>query len=383
MRARPFLSLTCAALLGATLLDHSALATPRVGAHDGYARVVFDLPASTTYSVQSRPGSVDLHVAARLPSEAGNLRTPQASAYSVSAEGRGSRIHFSVAPGVTAKVTLLPAGGGQPVRLVADLQGAGAAKAASPARPSGPPARTAPQSATITPASTRAPVLTVVLDPGHGGVDSGMVSPYVTEKVVTLDVGLKVRRYLQARGVHVIMTRASDTQISVDKRTDLEARSRLATADKVNAYISIHVNAGSSAASGIETYYFGKPLESRNRTLAVRENGGGALGEQLTKQAAGTAQNLLGDLLSATKLTFSRQLATMVQSRLLSATGATNRGVQSDIFYVIRNPTTPAILTEIGFGSSPSEGRKLASDAYRDRVAHAIADAIADFLHAN
>ena len=375
MRARPLLPLTCAALLGAALLNPPALAAPRVGSHDGYARVVFDLPRTTTYSVQTGPGGVDLHLSARLPSDAGALKTPQASAYSVVSEGAGSRIHFAVAPGVTAKVSLLPAGGGQPVRLVADLQGPSGKVSSAPApvpAPGAPP----------TPVSSRAPTLTVVLDPGHGGVDSGMVSPYVTEKVVTLDVGLKVRRYLQARGIHVIMTRARDTQISVDKRTDLEARSRLATADKVNAYISIHVNAGSSAASGIETYYFGQPLESRNRSLAVRENGGGAVGEQLTKQAAGTAQNLLGDLLSATKLTFSRQLAGLVQSRLLSATGAPNRGVQSDIFYVIRNPTTPAILTEIGFGSNPGEGRKLASDAYRDRVAQAIAGAIADFLHA-
>jgi N-acetylmuramoyl-L-alanine amidase len=58
-----------------------------------------------------------------------------------------------------------------------------------------------------------------------------------------------------------------------------------------------------------------------------------------------------------------------------------NRGVHTDTFYVIRNPTTAAILTEIGFGTSPSEGPRLANDAYRDRIAQAIARAILDFLN--
>lgn len=364
-----------------SLLCSFALAAPRVGQHDGFLRVVFDLPQSATYSVQNGKGSVTVRLGTRLPSESGPLSGPQASAYRVSNDGQGSQLVFTVADGVSASVTLLPAEGSQGPRLVTDLRSPGGTQAAASGKvaPASQPATPAAGKTVPTPALK--PRLTVVIDPGHGGVDSGMVSPYVTEKVVTLDVGLKVRRYLEARGIDVIMTRDRDTQLSVDKTTDLEARSRLAKADKVNAYISIHVNAGSSAASGIETYYFGAPLESRNRSLAIRENGGGAVGEQLTKQAANTAQNLLGDLLSATKMSFSRQLAQTVQNRLLASTGAINRGVHSEIFYVIRNPTTPAILTEIGFGSNPQEGRNLADDAYRDKIARAIADAIASFLH--
>ncbi|ADV67329.1 cell wall hydrolase/autolysin [Deinococcus maricopensis DSM 21211] len=212
-------------------------------------------------------------------------------------------------------------------------------------------------------------------------MDGGMASRWVTEKEVTLDVALRVRALLRARGVNVIMTRDRDTQLSVNKTTDLEARSRMAKADRVNAYVSIHVNAAGPTAQGIETYYFGRPLESRNRTLAVRENGGGTLGENLTRQATSTAQNLLGDLIAQAKIAFSKQLATRVQSHLIAATGAVNRGVQQEAFYVIRNPTTPAILIEIGFGSHPVEGAKLAQGAYRDRLADAIADGICDFLN--
>ena len=228
--------------------------------------------------------------------------------------------------------------------------------------------------------SSRAP-LTVVIDPGHGGVFPGMVSPWITEKNVTLDVALRVRGKLQARGVRVIMTRTGDTQISRDLVTDLDARSKLANNGKVGAFISIHVNSGAASAQGIETYYFGAPMDGGSRSLAVEENGGGSLGLELTKRASTTAQNLLGDLVAQAKLTFSRDLATKVQQSLIRATGAVNRGVKSDTFVVILHPTTPAILTEIGFGSSPNEGPKLALPAYRDRIAEAIADAIAAYLN--
>ncbi len=210
-----------------------------------------------------------------------------------------------------------------------------------------------------------------------------MSSRWIMEKEVTLDVALRVRDKLQARGVKVILTRERDTQISADLTSDLDARSRLANNGKVGAFISIHVNAGNPEAQGIETYYFGAPMVGTSRNLAVTENGGGSLGLELTQRASNTAQNLLGDLLSQTKLAFSRDLAAKVQQQLLSATGAVNRGVRSDTFYVIRNPTTPAILTEIGFGSSPDEGPKLALPAYRDRIAAAIADAVASYLHSN
>lgn len=58
-----------------------------------------------------------------------------------------------------------------------------------------------------------------------------------------------------------------------------------------------------------------------------------------------------------------------------------NRGVQTDAFYVIRNPTTPAILVEVGFGSHPVEGPRLATPEYREKLAQGLARAILDFLN--
>lgn len=221
----------------------------------------------------------------------------------------------------------------------------------------------------------------VVIDAGHGGSDPGMVSQWVTEKEVTLDVALKVRDILRKHGVEVQMVRTTDKHLSADKATDLNLRSQMAEADKVSAYIAIHVNAGKPEAQGIETYYFGQPMSGSNRTLAVAENGGGDIGRRLTQKAANTAQSAIGDILAQAKLSFSQQLAQQVQSNLLRSTGAVNRGVHTDAFYVIRNPKTAAILTEIGFGTSAQEGPKLANSAYRSKIAQAIASAILNFLH--
>ena len=364
----------------------AAVAAPRIGSHDGYTRLVFDLPgpaklgtALSTGSGGNRVLNVTLNVPLR--AEQGTISEPGVASYVI----EGQRVSVQLAAGIsTASALLLPAGSGQPNRLVIDVPlgtGGGA-----PAKPASPGVKTSvPAAAVRTPVvrttgTSKPPRLSVVLDAGHGGVDPGMVSRWVVEKEVTLDVALRVRGYLTARGVNVIMARASDTQLSTDKRTDLEARSRLASADRVNAYISIHVNSGGSGASGIETYYFGKTMTGSNRSIAVRENGSGSIGQELTRQASSTAQNLVGDLLAQAKLAFSAQLARSIQSQLIGMTGADNRGVQSDAFYVIRNPTVPAILTEVGFGTNPSEGAKLAQAGYRDRLAGAIATGIMRFL---
>ncbi|MFT2720163.1 N-acetylmuramoyl-L-alanine amidase family protein [Deinococcus sp. A31D244] len=374
--------LTAAALAGA-LLFTSGQAAPRVGSHDGYTRLVFDLPASggaPSVSAKVASQSITVKLGVSLPSEQGPLNAAGVTAYAVS----GRTVTVTLAAGhSSARSSVLPAGGGQPARLVIDVPTSAAASAipaaATAARP---PAAAAARPVAVTrPASTAATRPRVVLDAGHGGIDPGMVSRWVTEEDVTLDVALRTRAELQRHGVDVTMTRTTDRHLSTNKSADLEARSRLANNGQVSAFVSIHVNSAGASAQGIETYYFGQPLAGSNRNLAVQENGGGSLGEQLTRQAANTAQNLLGDILAQAKISFSRQLAQKVQSRLIAATGAVNRGVQTDAFYVIRNPTTPAILVEVGFGSHPVEGPRLASAAYREQLAQALARAILDFLN--
>lgn len=373
-------SLALGALLGSLLFGplSGSLAAPRVGEHNGYTRLVFDLPKVTSSSVKLAGPSVTVKLGVTLKADQGPLNAPGVTAYAVA----GSTVTVTLASGhAQAKVNVLPASGAQPARLVIDVPtSALAARVPSaPARAAAPtPAAVARPAAVTTSALVRP---RVVLDAGHGGTDPGAVSRWVKEEDVTLDVALRTRAELLRHGVDVVMTRTVDQHLSSDKRTDLAARSRLANNGQVSAFVSIHVNSAGPGAQGIETYYFGQPLAGGNRSLAVQENGGGSVGLELTRQAAGTAQKELGDILAQAKISFSRQLAQKVQAQLISATGAVNRGVQTDAFYVIRNPTTPAILVEVGFGSHPVEGPKLALSAYRERLAQALARAILDFLN--
>ncbi|WP_244940256.1 N-acetylmuramoyl-L-alanine amidase [Deinococcus ficus] len=372
----------------ALLLLPAAEAAPRVGQHDGFTRLVFDLGSATPAAPQvgfvGRKFTVTLQ--ATLKAEQGPLNVPGVTGYAV----KGGQVTLGLAAGTgTPKVSLLPAAAGTPARLVIDVpKGAAGVPAAAPAKAATVPAQpaaakpAAPAPVVARPASTRSAVRPViVLDAGHGGIDPGMVSRWVVEEVVTLDIALRTRAELVKHGVDVVMVRETDRHLSADKTADLDARARLATNDRVSAYISIHVNSASPAAQGIETYYFGQPLAGRSRSLAVQENGGSSVGEALTRRALNSAQGLLGDILAQAKLAFSRQLAQKVQSRLISATGAVNRGVQTDAFYVIRNPTTPAILVEVGFGSHPVEGPRLATPEYREKLAQGLARAILDFLN--
>lgn len=300
------------------------------------------------------------------------------------AEGR--RLSLMLGPGLEGvRVQFWPAVGNWPPGLALDLIPAATPASAVQAAPAPAAAPVVPAPAPAKPIPSRAgPVQArIVLDPGHGGNDPGMTSRWLREADVNLDVALRTARELEAHGVAVTLTRRSDTHLHPDKGTDLNLRSRMATTGQVSAFISVHVNASTSpAAQGIETYYFGQPLPGQGRSLAVRENGGGSVGETLTAQASASAQGVLGNLLSQAKLSFSRRLAGLVQAELVSASAAMNRGVKTDTFYVIRSPTTPAILTELGFGSNPTEGQRLASPTYRQRQAEAIARAVVRFLNA-
>ena len=207
---------------------------------------------------------------------------------------------------------------------------------------------------TETPASA-APAArrTVVIDAGHGGHDPGTSSTFAIEEQVVLDIALKLRDLLVNEGIEVILTRDHDTYLT------LKERSTYSTPDR-NLFISIHANAApSSQATGIETWVFGQPLNPGLINQAIRENGGGAAGEALTQEALASAEGIAGDILKEAQLNYSLTLAQLVQDRMIDATGARDRGVKANVFYVISTARIPAVLVEVGFVSNADEGRRL------------------------
>ncbi len=214
---------------------------------------------------------------------------------------------------------------------------------------------------------------TVVIDAGHGAHDPGAIG-YAQEKDVVLAIALKLKAYLEAQGVQVIMTRSDDTFL------ELRERAAFATPD-INLFVAVHANSASESASGIETWVFGQSLNADNLARAIEENGGGAEGEALTQEAQQVAQGITGDIYRETQLHYSLELANIVQDKMVAATGAKDRDVKQAEYYVIRNARSPAILVETGFVTHPDEGTKLTTNAYQDTMARAIADGIVQFLN--
>ena len=220
-------------------------------------------------------------------------------------------------------------------------------------------------------------VLTVVLDPGHGGHDTGAVGPTgLMEKDVVLDLALRLRRLLQQRlGLRVIMTRTEDVFIPLQERTAIANRA------KADFFLSLHMNGATKrGAGGFETFYFTRePSDSDARASAQRENllieNNGAAGRGLESLLKIT----LADMAVTRDMRESGELAELVLTSLDKLLKVENRGVKSGPFYVLATAAMPAILVESAFITNPKEERKLQREAYRQRVAEALYEGIAKY----
>ena len=184
---------------------------------------------------------------------------------------------------------------------------------------------------------------TIVIDPGHGGSDSGAVSAGgVKEKDVNFKISMKTADLLKAKGYNVLMTRDTDATLTLNQRPDL------ANKNGADIFVSIHANAaGSTSASGIEVLY-----------------APGSSGSDKEE----------GQLL----------LTKYILDELLKETGAKNRGIiKRPNLVVIRKSEMPAVLIEVGFLSNAEEVKLINDNDYQDRLAKAIVRGIDKYFESN
>jgi len=215
----------------------------------------------------------------------------------------------------------------------------------------------------------------IVIDPGHGGHDSGAVGPSgLQEKEVVLAIGLKLRELLRDElGLDVVMTRSTDVFIPLEERT--------AIANKVNAdlFLSVHANAAANRnAAGIETYYLNLAKTEKAAQLAAKENG-------TSLEKVSVLQAILFDLMANYKLNDSAHLADEVQKALHKKArthypDVKNLGVKQGPFYVLVGATMPSILVETAFLSNAQEEAHLKDPAYRDLTAEGILDGVRAYI---
>ncbi|MCH2060260.1 MAG: N-acetylmuramoyl-L-alanine amidase [Verrucomicrobiales bacterium] len=171
----------------------------------------------------------------------------------------------------------------------------------------------------------------VVLDPGHGGKDNGARWYGISEKTLNLDVAKRVESLLKKKGITVVMTRRTDTFVSLDYRAKIANRHAGAV------FVSIHFNAHSNRSiKGIETFY----ISSKGRNLAQS-----------------------------------------IQKRLANRINTNDRGSKKHHFAVLTKTRGVAALVECGFISNHWENRRCATTWFRDILAQEIASGIAAYCN--
>ncbi len=210
----------------------------------------------------------------------------------------------------------------------------------------------------------------VVLDPGHGGRDTGAVGPGGTkEKDVVLDIAHRVAPVLAAEGIQVVLTRDDDHFVSLEERT---ARANGFGAD---LFISIHANASESKGRrGIETYVLDTTRDEIAARVAARENA-------TTQDSSAELASILGGMRMADEAARSTRFAQLLQRASTSAArsrfgDAVDGGVHTAGFYVLVGARMPSVLFETSYISNPAEEARLGSDEYRQLLADAIANAV-------
>ena len=215
----------------------------------------------------------------------------------------------------------------------------------------------------------------LVIDAGHGGRDAGAVGKYSKEKNINLKVALAFGSLVENNcpDVQVIYTRKTDVFVPLQRRADI------ANDHKADLFISIHTNSlpKGRIAYGAETYTLGMARADDNLEVAKRENSVITYETNYKEVYQGFDPNkvesyIIFELLQDKNMSQSVELARCIQQQYSGHAKRTNKGVHQAGFLVLRNTSMPAVLTELGFISTPQEENFLNSEMGVKKMARSI-----------
>jgi len=223
-------------------------------------------------------------------------------------------------------------------------------------------------------------IQTVVIDPGHGGKDTGALGKLTTEKAINLAVALKFGNYIKENlpDVKVVYTR------STDKFVELSERAAIANRNNADVFISIHCNSTETpnSAYGAETFVMGESKNEKNLAVAKKENAAILLEDNTDAydnfDPNSTEAYILFSLSQSLYQSQSLTLADKVQKQF-SAKGRHDRGVQQAGFLVLWKTSMPSILVELGFINHAKEEQFLNSEKGQTQMALSLYRAFADY----
>lgn len=329
----------------------------------GMTTVVLQFQEIPRYQVQRQDGLVRVQMMGdRLapPPAPPTVTDPLVQAVMVGPE----QVSIQLIPGAQASSYVLE----NPFRLVFDVH-----------MPSQTPS---PSTPSLRPTQRPAGINTVVIDPGHGGTETGAIGPSgVQEKELTLTIARELEASLESRlGIRVVLTRNEDANVPHDART------AIANQNQADLFISVHLNSSLGAgAHGAETYFLSADAsDARAARRAEAENAGeaseGASGtSNLTSGMDQDLELILWDLAQTHHLLESQRFAAMIQGELNQTLQLRDRGVKQAPFRVLNGAAMPAVLVELGFVSNPDEEKKLQDSAYRAELIASLTRAISRY----
>ena len=211
---------------------------------------------------------------------------------------------------------------------------------------------------------------TIVVDPGHGGHDSGARGNGYNEKDIALQVATRLANNLR-QDYNVIMTRDSDFFVPLD------TRAKIGNDANADFFISIHLNSSSSSsANGTEVFYFSKKDQGSYATQVAKfENKvDGSYGD------VPFSDFILNDIFYKKNQKTSQAIAESVLNNLINTTGLRRRGVFGANFAVLRGSNSPSILVELGFMNNYSDLSQYLTPDGQERAANAIGSAIRSYF---
>ena len=223
---------------------------------------------------------------------------------------------------------------------------------------------------------------TLVIDPGHGGHDSGAVGAMSKEKNINLNVALAFGRLVETNcpDVNVIYTRKTDVFIPLGERANIANR------NKADLFISVHTNAlpKGRVARGFEVYTLGMHRAADNLAVAKRENSVISLEKDYRQRYQGFDPNssesyIMFEFIQDRNMSKSVELAKYIQKEACASAGRNNKGVHQAGFLVLRATSMPSCLIELGFITTPDEERFLNSQDGISRLARGIYNAFAKY----
>lgn len=217
----------------------------------------------------------------------------------------------------------------------------------------------------------------VLIDPGHGGEESGAVGhldPKKTRRVYEKDLALRLSKKIKeelSKSTSAYLTRSVDRAVSLQERADL------ADLVKADLFLSIHFNSSTNAAShGFELYYLDNNSNVATNKVERAENLN-LKGEELI------VNQILVDLVIQQTVTYSKQLAKSVHEKvspIVKANKMSNRGIKAGLFYVLALSKRPGLLVEVGFMSNQGELKKVNEEKFLNQMARGISEGVLAYI---